>query len=101
MKAWVTLVYALLVLAGGIMGYRKASSQASLISGTLFGLALLAAAILMLRGSAAGATAAMVLAVVLLLFFGYRLVTGGKFMPAGLMVVVSLVELAVLYWAPD
>lgn len=101
MKAWVTLVYALLVLAGGIMGYRKASSQASLISGTLFGLALLATAILMLRGSAAGATAAMVLAVVLLLFFGYRLVTGGKFMPAGLMVVVSLVELAVLYWAPD
>lgn len=99
-KGWVTLAYAVLVLAGGITGYLKASSRASLISGGIFGLALALGAAGMLRGNHAATSATLSLVALLALFFAYRLATGGKFMPAGLMLLVSAIELAVLIWGP-
>jgi uncharacterized membrane protein (UPF0136 family) len=91
-----SLVYGLLVLAGGWIGYKKAGSQASLISGAASGALLLLAAILSLRGGALGGRLAMAVALVLLLFFGYRFARGRKFMPAGLMTLASIAALAVL-----
>jgi len=91
------LVYGALVFAGGWVGYKKAGSRPSLISSSLSAAVLLIAAVLSLSGISAGNMVAMVVALVLLVFFGYRLAKGGKFMPAGLMVAVSLATLVVLW----
>jgi len=91
------LVYGALVFAGGWVGYKKAGSRPSLISSSLSAAVLLIAAVLSLSGISAGYMVAMVVALVLLVFFGYRLAKGGKFMPAGLMVAVSLATLVVLW----
>jgi uncharacterized membrane protein (UPF0136 family) len=80
------------------MGFKKAGSRISLISGATAEALLLVAAALSLTGSTAGAKLAMAVAFVLLAFFGYRFARGRKFMPAGLMVVASLAALALIYF---
>lgn len=91
------LIYGLLVSAGGWFGYRKAGSRPSLISGVISGVLLAAAAGMVWTGAPAGVPLAAVVAFVLLAFFGYRLARGGRFMPAGMMVLLSLATLAVLW----
>ena len=95
--ALTALVYGALVFAGGWVGYKKAGSRPSLIASSLSASVLLFAAVLSLSGISAGYMVAMVVALVLLVFFGYRLAKGGKFMPVGLMVAVSLATLVVLW----
>lgn len=90
-------VYALLLAVGGIMGFIKAGSRPSLISGLVSSLAALVALGLALGGSAFGFPLGLLLAAALFVFFGYRYATKGrKFMPGGLMAIVSLVVLGVL-----
>jgi len=95
--ALTAFVYGALVLAGGWVGYKKAGSRPSLVSSILSAAVLLLAAVLSLSGNPAGDTLAMAVALVLLVFFGVRLAKSGKFMPAGLMVAVSLATLVVLW----
>jgi uncharacterized membrane protein (UPF0136 family) len=92
-----SLIYGALVLLGGWMGYRKAGSLPSLISGAASGTLLLLSAVLSATGRAAGVPLAMGVALVLLAFFAYRFARGRKFMPAGLMVAASLAALAILF----
>ncbi|MBI2987196.1 MAG: hypothetical protein HYY45_10570 [Deltaproteobacteria bacterium] len=93
----VILVYGLLVLVGGIVGYTTAESMASLIAGGVFGLGLLASGVGVLRGKDMGFLMAPILTVLLTMFFGYRLVQGGEFMPSGLMTALGLVTV-ILYF---
>lgn len=93
------LVYGILVLGGGILGYRTAGSRPSLIAGTLSGAAMLVAALLLMRGVHAALWLALAVAALLLLFFAMRWLKGRKFMPAGLMALASLVALALLIWS--
>ena len=93
-----TFVYGALVLAGGWIGYRKASSRPSLITGAISAALLFLAAILSARGNPAGDRIALIVALVLAAFFGYRLARGRKLMPAGLMVVISVAVLAILFF---
>jgi uncharacterized membrane protein (UPF0136 family) len=93
-----TFVYGALVLAGGWIGYRKASSRPSLITGIISGALLFLAGILSARGNPAGDRIALVVAFVLTAFFAYRLARGRKFMPAGLMVGLSVAVLLILYF---
>jgi len=95
--AVVALVYGVLVFGGGYLGYRKAGSRPSMISGALSGMVLLIAAVLSQAGISAGPTLAMGTTFLLLAFFGYRFVRGRKFMPAGLMALASLATLAI-FW---
>jgi len=94
----VILLYGLVVLGGGIIGYTTAGSMASLIAGSAFGLGLLASGLGVLRGKDMGFLMAPILTVLLTMFFGYRFALSGEFMPSGLMGVISLVAL-VLYFA--
>jgi len=94
-----SVVYGCLVLAGGLMGYRKAGSQASLVSGLAAAVVLLAAASLIFKGNPLGARLAMAVALLLLVFFATRWLKGRKFMPAGLMVLSSAIALALLAWS--
>jgi len=98
LAALTSVIYGSLVLAGGVVGYRKAHSRASLVSGIVSEAVLLAAALLIFRGNLLGLKLAMATALLLLVFFTMRWLKGRKFMPAGLMVVSSAIALALLAW---
>ena len=93
---WLVLIYGILVAAGGVMGYAKAGSQASLIAGVASGLALAGASALMLRGSYQnGWWLALVVTLLLLGRFGSAALNNGfKFMPGGMVIIVSMIVLA-------
>ena len=93
----VILVYGLLVLGGGIIGYTTARSMASLIAGGTFGLLLLVSGLGVLRGKDMGFLMAPILTVLLTVFFGYRFAQSGEFMPSGLMGVIGLVALTLYF----
>lgn len=88
---WLILVYALLVTIGGIIGYVKAKSNQSLVSGLGSGIALAIAWYISLQNPAIGLVLATVIALALLIVFALRLQATGKFMPAGLLAGLSLV----------
>ncbi len=98
MTGYAILIYGLLVLLGGIMGYAKARSTPSLVSGSAFGFLLIVSAWLMLQGRAVGWYLALGVSVVLAVFFANRFRATRAFMPAGLMILLSLVAVAVLLW---
>ncbi len=82
-------IYIVLLFAGGLMGYLKAGSKISLITSACFA-GVLILCNLNLLGPAA--TADVVLAV-LLVFFASRLARSKKFMPNGMMTVLTLATL--------
>jgi uncharacterized membrane protein (UPF0136 family) len=94
----VILLLGFLVLGGGIIGYISAGSMTSLISGSTFGLGLLASGLGVLRRKELGFVFAPLITLLLTAFFAYRLVLSGDFIPSGLMGVLGLVGL-VLYCA--
>jgi uncharacterized membrane protein (UPF0136 family) len=95
-------IYALLLAVGGVIGFVKARSRPSLIAGVASAVAALMALGLSLMGIRFGLPLGMTLAIVLFVFFGYRYaLRGRKFMPSGLMAVVSLVVLGVLILVMD
>jgi uncharacterized membrane protein (UPF0136 family) len=85
-------VFGLLSLAGGVMGFVKAKSQASLIAGGVAGVLLLVAGYLMgASPSLAGPILGMVLCLALAGRFVPAFVRTKKVMPAGMMAVLSVV----------
>jgi uncharacterized membrane protein (UPF0136 family) len=89
-------VYAVLLAVGGVIGYTKAASRPSLIAGLASALAAIAAFALSFQNAKLGMGLGSALAALLFLFFAYRFaVKTRKFMPAGLLAVVSLAVLAV------
>ena len=92
-------IYAVLLAVGGIMGFVKARSRASLVAG--LGSALMALACLFLVGQnpRLAAWLGAILAGVLLGFFWGRFARSRKFMPAGLMILTSLVVAILLMFA--
>ena len=88
---WLILVYALLVAIGGIIGYVKAKSNQSLISGLGSGVALAIAWYVSLQNPTIGLVLATVIAVALVVVFALRFRATNKFMPAGLLASLSLV----------
>lgn len=101
--AHVTLaIYAALLAVGGVIGFIKARSHASLIAGLVSAIAALVALALSLAGYRWGIALGSLLAIVLFLFFGYRYAIRNRvFMPAGMMAVVSLVVLAIMILVTD
>jgi uncharacterized membrane protein (UPF0136 family) len=87
----VLLIYCALLVLGGLMGLIKAGSKASIIASSAFAAILL----LFVFGVLPIAYAWTVLAF-LILFFGMRFMKGKKFMPNGLMLVLSIVTLILI-----
>ena len=83
-------IYIVLLVVGGLVGFFKAGSKASLIASTAFAAAL----ILSTLGVILQPHAADIILAVLLVFFAMRLGKSKKFMPNGLMVVLTLATLA-------
>jgi uncharacterized membrane protein (UPF0136 family) len=89
-------IYIVLLLAGGLIGFFKAGSKISLISSVAFAVALAVLAVpgIFERKFAHGA--ANVLLATLLVVFTLRLVKTKKFMPSGLMLVLTALMLVLL-----
>ncbi len=90
------IAYGVLTIVGGIIGYFQAHSQVSLLSGTISGLLLFATAYLQLQGNVWGLILAIAVTAALVIFFALRLAKTRKFMPAGLMIILGMLSLAIL-----
>ena len=87
-------IYILLLLVGGMIGFLKAGSKISLITSSIAAAALVITAIpgLLATGLARGMADAVMAA--LIVVFAIRLSKTKKFMPSGMMLVVTAVALA-------
>jgi uncharacterized membrane protein (UPF0136 family) len=94
---WSILIYGLLVLLGGVMGYVKAKSQVSLLSGVGSGIALLVAWFICRQTPWVGLGLATLLGLVLFIVFVIRFSKTRAFMPSGLMMVFSLAATVVFF----
>jgi uncharacterized membrane protein (UPF0136 family) len=98
LTAWIILIYGVLVAIGGVMGYVKARSTASLLSGGIAGLLLIASAVAMMRGSSyqIGWWLALGIAILLLARFGIGSLNGFRMMPGGMVIILSIIAIIAL-----
>lgn len=87
---WSILIYGLVVLLGGVMGYVKVKSKVSLLAGVGSGIALLVAWFLSAQFPVVGLGLATLIGLILSIVFISRLLRTRSFMPSGLMMVFSL-----------
>jgi uncharacterized membrane protein (UPF0136 family) len=85
-------IYVTLLIVGGLIGFLKAGSKVSLVTSAFFALLLSLCAI----GLLAPFFIASILVALLAVVFCIRLAKTSKFMPAGMMLILSLAELGVL-----
>lgn len=81
-------VYIVLLEAGGLVGFLKAGSKASLIASSVFAVPLILAALGILPAVVADGVLG-----VLLGYMGFKFAKSKKFMPSGLMAILSAVAL--------
>ena len=93
-QATVLWIYIVLLVVGGLIGFFKAKSKVSLIMSVAFAAVLVLAAVPNLFDLNFRKGLANVLMAALLVVFGMRLAKTKKFMPAGLMLVVTIIALA-------
>lgn len=92
----VLLLYAIVIAAGGVMGYTQAQSVVSLVNGLAAAALLLLGLGLSFRNPAAGFGLGAVVALALGVFFAYRFFTTGKWMPGGVTMILSIVAFATM-----
>jgi uncharacterized membrane protein (UPF0136 family) len=83
-------LFGALTIAGGVLGFVKAKSRASLIAGTLSGVSLLAAGYLVGTRGMLGLALGLLVSFSLAGRFIGAYKKSGKFMPAGLMSVLGM-----------
>ena len=86
-------IYIILILAGGLMGFFKAGSKVSLMTSAISAAALVLTTI-GLFGPAFSRGLADAIMAALLVVFAIRLSKTKKFMPSGLMLVLTILALA-------
>jgi uncharacterized membrane protein (UPF0136 family) len=87
-------VYIILLLAGGLIGFYKAKSKVSLIMSAVFAAVLVLAILPGVFQPAFGRSLVNVILALLLVVFAIRLAKTKKFMPGGLMIVLTIAALA-------
>ena len=91
LKITILWIYILLLIAGGLMGYIKAKSKASIIASSISALPLILVGLKILPSSLAS-----ILLAVLLILFGTKYIRSGTFIPSGIMCILTL--LTFLVW---
>jgi len=89
------LVFGVLTIAGGIMGYVKARSVASIIAGTITGILLIVAAYFLPTQREIGLVLALLTSAILAGQFIPRFLRTRRMMPAGLMSLLSVIGIVV------
>src|SRR5204863_10102229 len=94
------IIFGVLTIAGGIVGYVKAGSAASIIAGSITGVLLLVAAFLLPEYRRAGLATALVISLVLAAQFVPKFLRTGRMMPAGIMSILSVIGIivAIVAW---
>ena len=82
------VIFGLLTIAGGLIGYIKAGSTPSLVAGSLTGIALLVAAFILPTHVVGGLILAMLVSLLLAGQFVPKFIKTGQIMPAALMSIV-------------
>lgn len=85
------MIYSLIVLAGGLIGYLKADSLPSLIAGSVFGAILFAGGMGILKNNVIAFFSALAASGLLSVFFNYRYWQTAKMMPSGMMGILSVI----------
>ena len=88
-----TVLYGLLSLGGGILGYWKSKSKVSLISGGISGLLLLFLGVFIYSGSVLAEIAAAIIVALLVIVFAVRWFKTKKFMPAMPMMIFGVISI--------
>lgn len=84
------LVLAVMVLVGGIMGFVKAKSKASIISGVISSILLGGSYAIALSNLTTGLSCALGICLLLSLVFVMRFIKTRKMMPAGMMLLLCI-----------
>lgn len=94
------IIFGLLTIAGGVVGFMKAGSMASLIAGSVSGILLLVAAFLIPARIEIGLAIAAIVSILLAIRFIPAVLATGRIMPAGMMSILSVIGivLAILTW---
>lgn len=94
------IIFGILTIAGGIIGYVKAGSTPSIIAGSITGILLLVAAWMLPEQRVAGLAIALVVSLLLAGQFIPKFMRTGAVMPAGMMSILSAIGivLAIVAW---
>ena len=87
-------IYIVLLLVGGLIGFLKAKSQASLIASAIFATLLVLTAVPGLFQPRAALGLSNIIMGVVLVVFAMRLAKTKKFMPSGMLFVMTVIALA-------
>ena len=89
------LLFGLLTIAGGVIGYVKAGSIASIIAGSISGVLLIVGALLLPEHRAPGLGIGVTISLLLAVQFAPKFFSTGKVMPAGAVTVLSAIGIIV------
>jgi uncharacterized membrane protein (UPF0136 family) len=90
------IVFGVLTILGGIVGYVKAGSVASIIAGSISGVLLLVGAFVMPEHRVVGLATALIVSLLLAAYFIRKYLSTGAVMPAGMMSVLSIIGIIVV-----
>lgn len=90
-------IYGLLLIVGGFIGYKKAGSKPSLIMGLLSGLIILCGVSFIATNTTQGFAVILAMSALLVVTFTIRLIKTKKVMPAGMLLLLSLMA-CILSW---
>jgi uncharacterized membrane protein (UPF0136 family) len=93
------IIFGLLTIAGGVMGYLRAGSTISLIAGSISGVLLLVAAFLVPSHAVAGLALGGIVSLLLIGYFLPAFFRTGRMMPAGMMSILSILGIAFAIFA--
>lgn len=94
------IIFGVLTIAGGIIGYASKGSVPSIIAGSIAGVLLLAGAFLLPNYLVAGLAIDLLVSLLLAGQFIPKFIQTGKAMPAGMMSILSVIGIvmAVIAW---
>ena len=86
------LSYGIVSIVGGFIGYTQSKSKVSLISGSISGALLLGCSYFITQGLSWALLTGVAICVALIAVFIMRFKKTGKFMPAGLMIILGVIS---------
>lgn len=94
------IIFGVLTVAGGVVGYVKAGSVASIVAGSVTGVLLLVAAFLLPEHRAIGLATAFIISLLLAAQFVPKFIRTGRVMPSGIMSILSVIGViaAIVAW---